>query len=53
MSLGVRAGANGRGLLRPLAMRLTFQAVTSPSHHPTRLGEIGTGFGKSPVYCIR
>lgn len=45
---GFRGERNGA-----LAFRLSFQAVNSLSHHPTRWGEIGTGAGKSPAFCIR
>jgi hypothetical protein len=50
ISLGARAGASG---LSPLTLRLAFQAVSSLSHHPTRFGEMATGLGKSPAFCIR
>lgn len=51
ISLGLRGGASDR--TDPPALRVAFQAVSSLSHHPTRLGEMATGSGKSPAFCIR
>ena len=47
------AGIHGVGRSPLASRRRAFQAVSSLSHHPTRLADTGTGWGKSPVCCIR
>ena len=46
-------GIHGVGRSPLASRRWAFQAVSSLSHHPTRLADTGTGWGKSPVCCMR